>query len=799
MFLLLTADKLPDGFPQITQAPSTKVVEIGHNTVLLCSAIGTPSPEITWVRDMMPVNTGDNHRYRVMDSGALQITSSEEVDGGKYECVAENTVGTEYSQSIMLYVKVRRVPPQFSIPPPPLHEVMLNADLNLTCVAVGSPMPFVKWRKGLATDITPEDKLPIGRNVLELTNIQESANYTCVAASALGLIEATTQIFCILMLTVKGGGVALPGPPTDVQVSDITATTVRLTWTYTGSESLQYYVIQYKPKYANHAYTEISGIITMYYTIRNLSPYSEYEIFVIAVNNIGRGPPSSPAIVTTGETARWRTNILHTGESSHPESSRVIVHEAAYYRFYQSSRVKPTSLTLNTSLFSFKRILRFITRPIPNIEIQMQFPLFGNKCGKLPKVHRFTLTESSSVGGAKPGTAPRNVQVRPLSSSTMVIQWDEPETPNGQVTGYKVYYTTNPSLPMASWESQMVDNNQLTTISELTPHTIYTIKVQAFTSVGPGPLSLPVLVKTQQGVPSQPSNLRASEVGETSVTLTWSRPSHSGENIISYELYWNDTYAKERHHRRITITESYSLTGLYPNTLYYVWLAARSQRGEGATTPPIPIRTKQYGKMSSPYRIITLPPFSYCGVIKFSSSSVKASRNHIFASRQKRNVFPTFEKKTLPHTTVPGAPPQSVIGEAVGPTSIRVSWSPPPAERSNGRIIYYKLQVVESGRSDSEALQITLNGTSFVLDELKRWTEYRIWVLAGTSVGDGPPSYPITIRTLEDALATSFSTFSYFCFVSDSCFMHCCIDMSYFDMFSSTLHETTMETRVVEP
>lgn len=33
----------------------------------------------------------------------------------------------------------------------------------------------------------------------------------------------------------------------------------------------------------------------------------------------------------------------------------------------------------------------------------------------------------------EPGTAPRNVQVRPLSSSTMVIQWDEPETPNGQV------------------------------------------------------------------------------------------------------------------------------------------------------------------------------------------------------------------------------------------------------------------------------------------------------------------------------------------------------------------------------
>ena len=40
-----------------------------------------------------------------------------------------------------------------------------------------------------------------------------------------------------------------------------------------------------------------------------------------------------------------------------------------------------------------------------------------------------------SVG---PGSAPRNVQVRPLSSSTMVIQWDEPQEQNGLVTGYKV-------------------------------------------------------------------------------------------------------------------------------------------------------------------------------------------------------------------------------------------------------------------------------------------------------------------------------------------------------------------------
>ena len=97
-----------------------------------------------------------------------------------------------------------------------------------------------------------------------------------------------------------------------MRVSEITATTVRLSWSYTEPEDLQYYVIQYKPKYANQAYSEISGIISMYYTVRNLSPYTEYEMFVIGVNNIGRGPPSTPAIVTTGETGEIIFMLCYT-------------------------------------------------------------------------------------------------------------------------------------------------------------------------------------------------------------------------------------------------------------------------------------------------------------------------------------------------------------------------------------------------------------------------------------------------------------------------------------------------------
>ncbi|XP_011061759.1 PREDICTED: tyrosine-protein phosphatase Lar isoform X7 [Acromyrmex echinatior] len=590
-------ENLPMGFPMITQAPTTKVVEMGHNAVLLCTAVGSPTPIISWVRDMLPIDTS-NPRYTVLDSGALQITESDVSDQGKYECVANNSVGTEYSKSTTLYVKVRRVSPSFSIPPPTVSEVMLGGSLNLTCVAVGAPMPYVKWRKDPATDLTPEDNLPVGKNVLMLTDIKESANYTCTAASDLGVIDATT------MVKVQ----SLPGPPENVQVSDITATSVKLSWSYKGPDELQYYVIQHKPKHVNQAYAEISGITTMYYHVRSLSPYTEYELYVIAVNSIGRGPPSAPVIVTTGET-----------------------------------------------------------------------------------------TESTN-GGAKPGTAPRKVQVRPLSSSTMVIQWDEPETPNGQVTGYKVYYTTDSNQPMASWQYQMVDNSQLTTISELTPHTIYTIRVQALTSVGPGPLSLPVQIKTQQGVPSQPEMLTAVDIGETKVTLQWSKPAHSAENILSYELYWNDTYAKERHHRRIPVTENYTLTGLYPNTLYYVWLAARSQRGEGATTIPYPVRTKQYAEK------------------------------------------------------MPGDP-QDVKVTPINSTTIHVEWKPPKTKEQNGVIRGYHIHVQEVREEGKDLLNepIRRDVHEGVLEVnitgLQPDTRYSVQVAALTRKGDGDRSVPIHVRT----------------------------------------------------
>uniref|UniRef100_A0A8C8SY90 Receptor-type tyrosine-protein phosphatase S n=1 Tax=Pelusios castaneus TaxID=367368 RepID=A0A8C8SY90_9SAUR len=586
---VLREDQIPRGFPTIDMGPQLKVVERTRTATMLCAASGNPDPEITWFKDFLPVDTSNNNgRIKQLRSGALQIELSEESDQGKYECVATNSAGTRYSAPANLYVRelreVRRVPPRFSIPPTN-HEIMPGGSVNITCVAVGSPMPYVKWMLG-AEDLTPEDDMPIGRNVLELNDVRQSANYTCVAMSTLGVIEAIAQI------TVK----ALPKPPGTPVVTESTATSITLTWDSGNPEPVSYYIIQHKPKTSEELYKEIDGVATTRYSVAGLSPYSEYEFRVVAVNNIGRGPPSEPVSTRTSEQA--------------------------------------------------------------------------------------------------PSSAPRSVQARMLSSTTILVQWEEPEEPNGQIQGYRVYYTMDPTQHVNSWMKHNVADSHITTIGNLVPQKTYSVKVLAFTSVGDGPLSTDIQVITQTGVPGQPLNFKAEPESETSILLSWTPP--RSETISSYELVYKDGDQGEEQRVSVEPATSYRLQSLKPNSLYYFRLAARSPQGLGASTAEISARTMQ---------------------------------------------------------SKPSAPPQDISCTSPSSTSILVSWHPPPVEKQNGIITEYSIKYTEIDGEDEkphEILGITSDTTQYLLERLEKWTEYRISVTAHTDVGPGPESLSVLIRTDED-------------------------------------------------
>lgn len=195
---------------------------------------------------------------------------------------------------------------------------------------------------------------------------------------------------------------ALPKQPTSLTVTETTATSVTLTWDSGNPEPVSYYIIQYRSKLSENGFQEVDGVATTRYSIGGLSPFSQYEFRVMAVNNVGRGPSSSVVDTRTSEQA--------------------------------------------------------------------------------------------------PSSPPLHIQARMLNNNnTMLVQWEPPEEPNGQIRGYRVFYSPEDAAPLTAWQTHQTDDSQLTNISSLVPGITYSLRVLAFTSVGDGPLSDLLQIKTQLG------------------------------------------------------------------------------------------------------------------------------------------------------------------------------------------------------------------------------------------------------------------------------------------------------------
>ncbi|XP_055342450.1 tyrosine-protein phosphatase Lar-like isoform X3 [Paramacrobiotus metropolitanus] len=602
---VLKDDEAPAGFPKIIHHPQLKSVEKGGNAVMFCQVDGNPPPEVIWLKDNIPLEL-DSSRYTLLDQGSLQIRQTVEQDEGDYECLAKNVHGTLQSNSAKLYVKVRRVPPYFSIPFSQQYSVPLGSDLNVTCVAAGAPVPFVKWREGLR-DVAPGAGEPqaIGKVVLQLKNIRKSGNFTCVASAESnmqdpGAIEASTWINVDGVADrprADASSAGLPLPPRNLKISDVTGSSVNLSW-YPGgdNEQIKYYVVQYKPRDSAQGYSEISGITTTSHTVTNLKPYTLYEFQVVCVNDKGRGPPSDVAEMTTLE--------------------------------------------------------------------------------------------------AEPGSAPRNVRARAPSSTSLFVEWDPPMSPNGQIVGYKVAYTTDARLSVTSWRFEMVGNELSTTLSNLQPRAMYTVRIQAYTSGGPGPFSRPIQIKTQHGIPGQVTDVTFPSVSTDSVRVKWTAPASTGHPITSYKIYYNSSDGAHGHETVEASTTDTTIRMLRPSTEYFFYITASSSAGESPASDALKVMTKQ--------------------------------------SR-------------------PVAPPQALAGKYLDSRRIEITWLPPEQDTPRGRIISYKIFYQPSDQEQGEPMVVTAEGESrrYILRDLSTWTEYKIWMVASTAVGDGPPTEPIIVRTDE--------------------------------------------------
>lgn len=96
----------------------------------------------------------------------------------------------------------------------------------------------------------------------------------------------------------------------------------------------------------------------------------------------------------------------------------------------------------------------------------------------------------------------------------------------------------------------------------------------------------------------------------------------------------------------------------------------------------------------------------------------------------------------------PSSAPTSLSSSVLNPTTVMLTWSPPPTADRNGLITAYTVIITNSDTSERNVY--VTNATTVTVTSLNPYTTYEYSVAANTTVGIGPYSINLAFQTVED-------------------------------------------------
>ncbi|CAL1290682.1 unnamed protein product [Larinioides sclopetarius] len=283
--------------PQWIIEPNDLQVRAGKNTVLHCSAEGSPKVKISWKRKsaeshqhLLTILSGDN--FHVYENGTLLISNAQKSKGGTYICEASNSIGSGLQKSIELIVYespvVERIVDHVT--------VERGQTAYLSCLARGDPPLSFEWlrdhislsdRPGISERISFSE-LPSLQNTqftIAIINTKPSDEglYSCLARNEFGSDEKDVR----LMLVER------PQPPQSVELIDVWSRSVRIRWSSpdNGNSPILSYTVEYWTNAGGHWNITVSSSSSSA-IIRGLKPFTTYNFHVWASNSVGDSDPS---------------------------------------------------------------------------------------------------------------------------------------------------------------------------------------------------------------------------------------------------------------------------------------------------------------------------------------------------------------------------------------------------------------------------------------------------------------------------------------------------------------------------
>nr|KAG5712413.1 hypothetical protein BaRGS_023992 [Batillaria attramentaria] len=438
---------------------------------------------------------------------------------------------------------------------------------------------------------------------------------------------------------------------------------------------------------------QVTDVYSFVHSGQDLQPFSVYEYGIMALNSQGpteiayasvrtlQAPPEGlppPLVNTTGAYSIF----LAWDPPTQPNG--VIARYNIYYRLTTSAANAASSVTVDgnvtsTTISGLEPYSRYLIR----LEAV-------NGAGRVSSTEVAISTKQASPSGLS------EFRVEKITTGTAVIlRWDPPLKPNGVVTSYRVYETSDVENPIHIGISRVFE------FRRLQPYTEYSVLQEACTAAG-CTRGKEQTIQTAEIPPEAQSRPTVGMVNATHVLLRWSKPLSPNGRISLYEVF-----------RRLTP------------------LRRKRQAVDTGSTGEVVYRTTDTDADEYEYMDSGLEPYTQYAY------KIRASNTQGYTDSPWQTVQTT---QAPPEGVLP--PTVSLIETEVN--SLNVSWTPP--NRPNGVLQSYRLQ-----RNTSIPFNPPADGPLFYVDQgLAAYTVYS-YTLTVCSGGGCTTSEATVVRTKEAA------------------------------------------------
>ncbi|CAG5904056.1 unnamed protein product [Menidia menidia] len=544
-----------------------------------------------------------------------------------------------------------------------------------------------------------------------------------------GLTALTTYTIEVAGMTSKGQGLLssstissgvppeLPGPPTNIAISNIGPRSVNLQFKpgYDGKTSISRWLVEAQVGAVGDGedWVVVHQVSNQpearFLEVPGLNPFTVYRFRMRQVNIVGTSPPSQPSrkiqtlpappdmapanvtLRTASETSLW-LRWMPLPEWEYNGNAEQVGYRVQYSRAGSQGRGL-------THVISDRLEREFTIEDLEEwteYEVRVQ-AVNGIGLGPWSQPVRGRTRESV------PSSGPTNVSAFATTSSSILVRWFEVQEPdrNGLILGYKVVYKEKDSDSVVQFwmvEGNTTHSVQLTGLGK---YVLYEIQVLAFTRIGDGrPSSPPILERTLDDVPGPPVGILFPEVRTTSVRLIWQSPAQPNGIILAYQITYHLNSTNSNAATVDVLNPSarqYTVTNLKPESVYVFRITAQTRKGWGEAAEALVVTT---------------------------------------------------EKRARPQPTSRPRVPQ----KDVQARQVLLSWEPGSDGLSPVR--YYTVQLRELPENNWIVHSASVNheASSYIVSRLKPFTSYQFRVKATNDIGDSEYSEESeAITTLQDA------------------------------------------------